>query len=395
MERTIVITESQLRRILESPDYGYHAGDLGKSEHFVNHQSGTRGTGHFGTGTYFVGDKGKLACAGYKDRPVEEIDTSGYNLLKIKSADSGFRLHDSLKYINNKAWRQALEDDIDMDALNKACWPLSVLLYSHIRKDEDYGISDIRAFNETVVSKAVGLLEEYAGYVKANGGHVTSSDRNTISTELLKSFGIEGIDARGVPELDNTEFGSVVFDIRKQDRPRPGRILESQEGSLPGFFKPETKNGRVTLYHGLSRDSLDYVLSEGAFVARTCSEGKHGLWFSTARNGDHPSGYECMVSIDVPLQDIGTGYTRPFNVMNSTHVFSEHDIPLDRYPFRILKVGGVALDDEMLAHWKRMADGPESKTFLRILHDGICGGYDSLHHYVMDRIEGTDAEPAR
>ena len=36
----------------------YHAGDLGKSENFfLGFMDSNRGTGHFGTGTYFVGDK--------------------------------------------------------------------------------------------------------------------------------------------------------------------------------------------------------------------------------------------------------------------------------------------------------------------------------------------------
>ncbi len=38
---------------------GYHAGDLGKAEH-LNIQGRSRGTGHFGTGTYFVGVKEKV-----------------------------------------------------------------------------------------------------------------------------------------------------------------------------------------------------------------------------------------------------------------------------------------------------------------------------------------------
>ena len=218
MAKRIVLTERQVREIFESVgngDIGYHAGDLGKAEYFVNYQSGTRGTGHFGTGTYFVGNKDKLSGVGYKDRPVKEFDTSDYNLLKINSSDSGFRLHDALKYINNKAWREALEGNIDMDSLSKACWPLSVLLYSHMHRNEDYEIADIRNFNKSVVSKAVDILEEYSDYAKKNGGVVTSSDRNTISTELMKSFGIAGIDVRNVPELDNTEYGSVIYDMKR------------------------------------------------------------------------------------------------------------------------------------------------------------------------------------
>lgn len=58
---------------------GYHAGDLGKAEPRSS-MSGGRDTSHFGTGTYFVGDKVKIEIGGYKDRPVETVDFGKYNL---------------------------------------------------------------------------------------------------------------------------------------------------------------------------------------------------------------------------------------------------------------------------------------------------------------------------
>lgn len=222
MSRIIVLTEGQAREIIEqvsTPDYGYHSGDLGKAESFVQYQLGNRDTGHYGTGTYFVGNKDNLKSGRYVDRPVVTHDFSGYNLLKPGSFDLGIRLHDALKYINNTAWLQAKrEGSVDIKGLQKALWPLSVMLYSHMHRDEDYnyGPEDVRKFNnEIVVPRAIELLEEYSDFVKQQGGSVTKSDRNTISTELLKSFGIEGIDVRNVPDLDNTEFGSVIFDVRK------------------------------------------------------------------------------------------------------------------------------------------------------------------------------------
>lgn len=72
--------------------------------------------------------------------------------------------------------------------------------------------------------------------------------------------------------------------------------------------------------------------------------------------------------------------------MNSAHVFSENDVPLDKYNFKILKIGGVKLDDEMLGHWKNMADGENGTEFLNILHDNICEGYENLYYYVINMI---------
>lgn len=88
----------------ESNDYGYHAGDLGKSEYY-SQQSGSRGTGHFGTGTYFVGDPNRIK--GYNDyqygkgeAPHHIVDFSSYNLFKPSSNSKGYKLHDTLKLLD-------------------------------------------------------------------------------------------------------------------------------------------------------------------------------------------------------------------------------------------------------------------------------------------------------
>ena len=88
----------------------------------------------------------------------------------------------------------------------------------------------------------------------------------------------------------------------------------------------------------------------------------------------------------MPVEEIGSGYSKPFNIMNSAHVFSENDVPLDKYNFKILKIGGVKLDDEMLGNWKKMADGEKGTEFLNILHDVICEGYENLYYYVINMI---------
>ena len=79
-------------------DYGYHAGDLGKSEYY-GRQSGGRNTGHFGTGTYFVGNPEKIK--NYNDRggesaPQHKVDFSKYHLYKPSNNDIAYDLHDTL-----------------------------------------------------------------------------------------------------------------------------------------------------------------------------------------------------------------------------------------------------------------------------------------------------------
>ena len=88
---------------LNNPDIGYHAGDLGKSEYYSD-QSGDRGTGHFGTGTYFVGNPEKIK--GYnrrdgQDAPQHQVDFSSYKLFKPQNFKMADDLHNALKILND------------------------------------------------------------------------------------------------------------------------------------------------------------------------------------------------------------------------------------------------------------------------------------------------------
>ena len=81
-------------------DAGYHAGDLGKAE-FLHQQGYSRDTGHFGTGTYFVGAKELIEDGStYANRPHHAVNFEDYNLYKIRNDDDGYKLHRSLRVID-------------------------------------------------------------------------------------------------------------------------------------------------------------------------------------------------------------------------------------------------------------------------------------------------------
>lgn len=167
------------------------------------------------------------------------------------------------------------------------------------------------------------------------------------------------------------------------------QIFES-ETDFPWYFKPEIKNGCVTLYHGLSTDSLIYALSNGSLIPRTCSEGCYGLWFSIKKKNDYPSGYPCMISIDVPVEEIGKHW-QPFEPVNDYHVIAEHEVPLDKYNFKILKLSEHEFDDDrLLTYWKEILQGKygeERKTsFINNLHDKYCNGSEPLYNYAINLI---------
>ena len=53
----LVGNEPDLSPVIIPKNIAYHAGDLGKAEHYGRFYGSNRSTGHFGTGTYFVGKK--------------------------------------------------------------------------------------------------------------------------------------------------------------------------------------------------------------------------------------------------------------------------------------------------------------------------------------------------
>ena len=83
---------------------GKHYGDLGKgNDTYYGHMyDSRRSTGHFGTGTYFVGENYQPSeYSSYANRPVNKVEFDDYNnLFKPTSSDEGFDLHDSLKEVN-------------------------------------------------------------------------------------------------------------------------------------------------------------------------------------------------------------------------------------------------------------------------------------------------------
>lgn len=93
---------------------GYHAGDLGKStvDDYARQGYG-RGTGHFGFGTYFVGDEEKINYGDYGKRKHEAVDFDKYNLFKPRNFEQGLKLHDALKLIDGYITQYSEFADVD------------------------------------------------------------------------------------------------------------------------------------------------------------------------------------------------------------------------------------------------------------------------------------------
>ena len=252
---------------------GYHAGDLGKSESLAS-QSGGRSTGHFGTGTYFVDNKEQLKNYNKRDgkgAPVEEVDFDNYNLYKPADTKAAYALHDFLKGINEYCGSYGF-GTLDQDGIKDIMSQADDLLYEmqenggsdadarafleevsgkdfsedsrddieealyNFTNDRSYEINRLEKvveFNETIpeMSKALGIDEEdlikkvadIKGELEGVQGFETRRFHDSASTMFMKSLGYEGVDVRHT-KLDNTAYGSVIYDLKGKDAERKAEI---------------------------------------------------------------------------------------------------------------------------------------------------------------------------
>lgn len=275
-------------------DYGYHAGDLGKAEGYWNMVSANRGTGHFGTGTYFVGDEAQLT-GNYAERPHEKVDFSKYNLFRPYYEDEGFKLHDALKRINNMMHLYPIsnmtfderygikkgmdnagyvlwnEDSTDAeveeaiayleDIRQKYGWYIrNRLRWSDVvekeasemtRDDYEYFadqgeevynfLNDVeRDFHglsfemQMMLSRGIGfseaearhkqIMQEIYDEVSRIEDAYNARYEDSPSTRYMKKWGYEGVDVRHLKALDNTKYGSVIYDLKGEDLARKQEI---------------------------------------------------------------------------------------------------------------------------------------------------------------------------
>lgn len=252
----------------ENPNssFGYRSGKLDaieKSEGF-DQQFHNRGTGHFGTGHYFFGDADKAINYGRsstRKRGLSAVDFSKYNLFKPKNDRIAEDFHYIGKDINNtipsignlpatklRAVKKLLYDNLEKsrknvgnldsekyDNLNlsegqsNAVYDMTqavsrladIIQESNLDKYKTHGdylniekqILDI-IFKDASTSKKVlakGFANTFSPEVKA---------MDSTITKIMKSFGYEGIDVRGIQGFDSGRYGSVIYNIKPDSVPK-------------------------------------------------------------------------------------------------------------------------------------------------------------------------------
>jgi hypothetical protein len=168
---------------------GYHRGDLGKAENRWQMNSG-RGTGHFGTGTYFTG---KPLDNWETQRPQHKVNFDNYKLFRPKDDEQGFDLHESLKAINN-GYKYRYQDRYD-NAIER--------------------LSNILGVDQNKIRQELEKIYEADTYDWSSDPEHRALQKqwDSLSTQFMKALGYQGIDVRGLELLDNTGYGSVIYDL--------------------------------------------------------------------------------------------------------------------------------------------------------------------------------------
>ena len=286
IDNTNPTTNPDIRYSLK--DIGYHAGDLGKSES-LGQQGFGRGTGHFGTGTYFVGDEAEISHGTYGKRPHETVDFSKYNLYKPYNYKTGMEVHNFLKYVDGgikKEWLPALFEgkpsyidrfkyfksilDKDPEDFNPNWEDEHIKAWQTLADDNDIEYQDLQTYidNEGFSDDDIGDAKSwYLDYLKEHiGGTIDELNEayrafekrlfpltlyrsfkgwedalkkvveyqktaksddyraDSYATVFMKALGYEGIDVRGIKGLDDTEYGSVIYDLKGEDLERKKEI---------------------------------------------------------------------------------------------------------------------------------------------------------------------------
>jgi hypothetical protein len=180
-----------------------------------------RDTGHFGSGMYFstysCKDWGAYSdnVQKYKDdyKPehkkllkVEEglyrVNTDLYqNLYRIQNEEQGRLLHKALSWINASTPYYG-----DGNPLDKR---MSYPRFKHNLELLGLKMPPYREF-VNMVAKARQDIRK-SGHNEDN----KDFDRRSMSTRIMEYNGYNGVNTSGIPALDNTTYGSVIYDIQK------------------------------------------------------------------------------------------------------------------------------------------------------------------------------------
>ena len=234
----------------------FHAGDLGKAE-VLAQQSGGRGTGHFGTGTYFTGAIDELTgdWSSYKNRPLHSIDINKIrNLYRPYNAEDAIQLHDNLATLDNDLVYSEYDNygeimASDDDGLKDKVRQLAFFVEWELR----HKVEAPKRWKHGYTSSSEYFYNRFIAPIVRNTRYFnkelwrTSNDKkleykDSAATQLMKTLGYNGVNVSGIKGLDDTRYGSVVYNLNDTVDGQPLEVDGEPfnvDGSIPHAYKRE------------------------------------------------------------------------------------------------------------------------------------------------------------
>ena len=180
-------------------------------------QMSGRGTGHFGTGFYFVGANGPYGINGDKfydyepSRPIYEIDLDAYKLFKPKDNETAYKIHDSMREINNcyepslDAW---LDKELDIDELEDELFQIGWDADS-IEEDleDEFDDLDLDIDDLDVPDKDLGNDE----LTDEDKDRIYDENYRRLVKEFIKKYGLENY---VWADLDHDKIGKIENNVK-------------------------------------------------------------------------------------------------------------------------------------------------------------------------------------
>jgi len=228
---------------------------------------GSRQTGHFGTGAYFFGDR--ESAEEYDDREVTAVDIRDYNL-----APASKELHGALRDVNRYRYREfdgpRKEDEFDGNDFARVARALG--REEELFDSQDYpgpksSTEDRLRYREVVAIERARKkkLVEDAKRIYNEPGNFDSR-----STVVMKLLGYDGVYATPGSDMDNSTYGTVIYDVKTEQVSSNDTAAEQKVGDVVSRyeFKPNGSLRNAELANELRRNLKRYGFGVKQFGTR-------------------------------------------------------------------------------------------------------------------------------
>lgn len=217
MSRKIYINESSINKLISEDNFNFHyssGGGEDSTPHYSESKfqiNGGRGTGHFGSGTYF-------STYSYKDYPSKYGNQINNDKRYIKIDDNLYRVDFDL-YRNLFRVHSKTEGDVLFTLMKNLNFMYSKINSNFGKFDKNSATYDNSIQYQIIKknSKALGLkCPSYMELTRMAQELGKDDDRiESFSTYFMEWNGYNGVNVSGIPFYDNTTHGSVIYDLSK------------------------------------------------------------------------------------------------------------------------------------------------------------------------------------